>query len=198
MDDFAAGRNNLLIGDLGGIRKIFTTRSKCKALSSKFIPAKAPISEQISDTFYNNEQEFRAYFDPDYNGDKYLQENIRDRGKLRGAIEESRANKTNAVLRKLDNRGAAQYYHQSLGRVDLFGSVSSTLTRTRFSTLSDGRIRLDDMYMEQATDGEFSVMVHRRNQQKELELIDYFGYSVPYSLDNESLMTPCLDFTAGS
>jgi hypothetical protein len=52
--------------------------------------------------------------------------------------------------------------------------------------------------MEQATDGEFSVMVHRRNQQEELELIDYFGYSVPYSLDNESLMTPCLDFTAGS
>ena len=198
MDDFAAGRNNLLIGDLGGIRKIFTTRSKCKALSSKFIPAKAPISEQISDTFYNNEQEFRAYFDPDYDGDKYLQENIRDRGKLRGAIEESRANKANAVLRKLDTRGATQYYHQSLGRVDFFGSVSSTLTRTRFSTLSDGRIRLDDLYMEQATDGEFSVMVHRRNQPEELELIDYFGYSVPYSLDNESLMTPCLDFTAGS
>jgi hypothetical protein len=198
MDDFAAGRNNLLIGDLGGIRKIFTTRSKCKALSSKFIPAKAPISEQISDTFYNNEQEFRAYFDPDYNGDKYLQENIRDRGKLRGAIEESRANKANAILRKLDSRGSPQYYHQSFGRVDFFGSVSSTLTRTRFSTLSDGRIRLDDLYMEQATDGEFSVMVHRRNQQKELELIDYFGYSVPYSLDNESLMTPCLDFTAGS
>jgi hypothetical protein len=198
MDDFAAGRNNLLIGDLGGIRKIFTTRSKCKALSSKFIPAKAPISEQISDTFYNNEQEFRAYFDPDYNGDKYLQENIRDRGKLRGAIEESRANKANAILRKLDTRDATQYYHQSIGRVDFFGSVSSTLTRTRFSTLSDGRIRLDDLYMEQATDGEFSVMVHRRNQQEDLELIDYYGYSVPQSLDNESFMTPCLDFTAGS
>lgn len=196
MDNFAAGNNNLLLGDLGRINTIFKPTANCKALGSSFTPSKTSSPEPLDTTYYKDEKEFRAYFDPNYDGEKYFVLNIKNRERLRGAIEDSRSNKSNAVLRKIEISGVTSFFHQSLSRIDFFGAIGSTLTRSRFTKLPDGRIRLDHLYLENATDGEFSIAVQQQNQNGDFELIEYEGYAIPYSGNNSSLMTPCFEFSA--
>lgn len=196
MDDFAAGQNNLLVGNLGQISKLFKTNLKCQAIASKFVPIKASKPELLDFTFYKDEDEFRAYFDPDYDGEKYFTTTIRDRDTIRRAIGDSRVNKSNALLQKIESNGLTSFYHQSLSHIDFFGASGSSLTRSRFTKLQDGRVRLDNLYLEHASDGEFSVIIQRTKQNDRFELVEFDGYSIPYSFNNPSVMTPCLDFTA--
>ena len=196
MDDFEAGRNNLLMGDLGNIGRIFKTNSKCRALSSRMIPRKVSQPEQLDTTYYKNDIEFRAYFDPNYSAEQYFKNTIQDRDRLRSALEESRSNKSNAVLRKQETNGKTKFLHQSFNGINFFGSSGGTLTRSLFSKLSDGRVRLDYLYLEQSLDGEFSVTIQRKDANDEFELVDYFGYAIPHSVSNQSLTTPCLEFAA--
>lgn len=196
MDDFTAGQNNLLIGNLGQISKLFKTNLKCQALASKFIPTKTSPPEHLDFTFYKDEEEFRAYFDPAFDGEKYFSAKIQDRQNLSRAIEGSRFNKSNASLKKLDSNGTTSFFHQSLSHMDFFGATGSSLTKTRFTKLPDGRIRLDNLYLENASEGEFSVVLQRVNQSGEFEVLEFEGYSIPYAVNNSSLMTPCLEFTA--
>lgn len=194
MDDFASGRNDLLVGNLGQINQSFKTNFRCQALASKFVPLKISQPENLDFTFYEDENEFRAYFDPSYDGEKYLAANIQKRDDLRRALQDSRVNKTNALLKKIESNGRTSFFHQSLSHIDFLGATGTSLTRSRFTKLPDGRIRLDNLYLEQATEGEFSVALQRMNQRGSFELVEYVGYSIPYAVNNNSLMTPCLEF----
>lgn len=196
MDDFASGRNNLLAGNLGQISQSFKTTPRCKALATKFVPLKTSQPEQLDFTFYKDEDEFRAYFDPSYDGERYLAANIPKRDDLRRALEDSRVNKTNALLKKIEANGRISFFHQSLSHIDFLGATGTSLTRSRFTKLPDGRVRLDNLYLEQATEGEFSVVLQRISQNGGFELVEFDGYSIPYAVDNNSLMTPCLEFRA--
>lgn len=196
MDDFASGQNNLLVGNLGQISQSFKTTPRCKALASKFVPLKKSQPEHLDFTFYRDEDEFRAYFDPSYDGEKYLAANIPKRDDLRRALEDSRANKTNALLKKIESNGRASFFHQSLSHIDFLGATGTSLTRSQFSKLPDGRVRLDNLYLEHASEGEFSVILQRISQSGSFELVEFDGYSIPYAVDNNSLMTPCLEFRA--
>ncbi len=196
MDDFAAGQNNLLVGNLGQISKSFKTNLKCHALASKFVPTKTSQPEHLDFTYYKDEEEFRAYFDPEFDGEKYFAKNISNRENLRDAIEESRVNKSNALLKKMESNGTISFFHQSLSHMNFLGANGSSLSRNRFTKLPDGRVRLDNLYMEHASDGEFSVIVQHVNQAGQFEILEYDGYSIPYTVSNPSLMTPCLEFTA--
>jgi hypothetical protein len=196
MDDFAAGQNNLLVGNLGQISKLFKTNLQCQAIASRFVPVKTAKPEPLNFTFYKDEDEFRAYFDPDYDSDNYFKANIQDRENLRRAIQDSRVNKSNAVLEKVESNGSTSFYHQSLSHIDFFGASGSSLTRSRFTKLQDGRVRLDYLYLEHASDGEFSIILQRTKPNEGFELVEFDGYSIPYSFNNPSVMTPCLEFTA--
>jgi hypothetical protein len=196
MDDFAAGQNNLLVGNLGQIGKSFKTNLKCQALSSKFVPTRTSQPERLDFTYYKDEDEFRAYFDPNYDGEKYLKTNIKGREELSRAIEDSRVNKSNALLKKIQSNGATSFFHQSLSHLDFIGTRGSSLTKSRFSKLPDGRIRLDSLYLENASEGEFSIAIQRISKTGGFELVEFDGYSIPYTVSDSSLMTPCLEFTA--
>lgn len=196
MDDFAAGQNNLLIGNLGQISKLFKTNLKCQALASKFVLEKAQKPEHLDFTYYKDEDEFRAYFDPEFDGEKYFAKNLSNRENLRDAIEESLVNKSNALLKKMESNGIISFFHQSLSHMNFLGANGSSLSRSRFTKLPDGRVRLDNLYMEHASDGEFSVIIQHINQAGQFEILEYDGYSIPYAVSNPSLMTPCLEFTA--
>ncbi len=196
MDDFTAGQNNLLIGNLGQISKLFKTNLKCQALASKFVPVKAQKPEHLDFTHYKDENEFRAYFDPEFDGEKYFATNISNHENLRRAVEDSRVNKSNALLKKTESNGKVSFFHQSLSHMDFLGANGSSLTKSRFSKLADGRVRLDNLYLEHASDGEFSVIIQHVNQAGQFEILEYDGYSIPYAVSNPSLVTPCLEFTA--
>jgi hypothetical protein len=196
MDDFVADQNNLLVGNLGQISKSFKTNIKCRALASKLVPTKTSEPEPLDVTYYKDEDEFRAYFDPDYDGEKYFSANIKDRENLRQAREESRFNKSNALLKKIQSNNATLFFHQSLSHLNFLGASGSSLTKSRFTKLADGRVRLDNLYLENASEGEFSVSIQRFSQTGRFELVEFEGYSVPYTVNNSSLMTPCMEFTA--
>jgi hypothetical protein len=196
MDDFTAGKNNLLVGNLGQIGKSFKTNLKCQALSSKLVPTKTSQPQNLDFTYYKDEDEFRAYFDPDYDGEKYFKTSIQNRENLRRAIEDSRVNKSNALLKRIELNGATSFFHQSLSHMNFLGASGSSLTKSRFSKLTDGRVRLDSLYLENASDGEFSVVLQRVSKTGGFELVEFEGYSIPYAVNNSSVMTPCLEFTA--
>ncbi len=196
MDDFTAGQNDLLVGNLGQISKLFKTNLNCQALANKFVPVKTPNLERLDFTYYKDEDEFRAYFDPEFDGQKYFVTNIQNRENLRKAIEDSRVNKSNAMLKKTESNGKVSFFHQSLSHMDFLGANGSSLSRSKFTKLPDGRVRLDSLHLEHASDGEFSVIIQHVNQAGEFEIIEYDGYSIPYAVSNSSLMTPCLEFTA--
>lgn len=196
MDDFAAGRNNLLVGNLGQLGQQFKTTVKCQTMSSTFVPRKKLTNQKLDTSYYEDETEFRAYFDPDVVGDKYFQAKIQEREKLHKAIHESRANKTNAALKQTRQDNSTIFFHQSISSFFFLGSYASSLTRSEFTKLQDGRVRLDLMYMEQAIDGELSVSVQRPNDSGDFELLEYEGYAIPSTPEDRSIMTPCLEFKA--
>ena len=80
--------------------------------------------------------------------------------------------------------------------MNFLGAAGSSLTRAKFTKLPDGRVRLDNLYLENASEGEFSVIIQHVNQAGQFEILEYDGYSIPYAVSNPSLMTPCLEFTA--
>jgi hypothetical protein len=196
MDDFSDGKNNLLLGDLGRISRAFNTTTKCKALVTKFIPRKISTPQALGDVYYKDLDEFKAYFDPKFDEEKYFKERISNRNQLRDTLGESRTNKSNAVLKQFDIDNVPTFFHQSMHNIEFWGSIGSSLTRSQFTKIEGGRIRMDYLYLENIAEGQFSVHFQRRNSSGKFELQEYDGYAVPYTVNNPTLMTPCVEFSA--
>lgn len=195
LDDFSTGKNNLLVGQLGSISRTFKTSLRCKAITNLFIPTKKVVIEKTDETFYRDETEFRAYFDPKFDGESYFKNNVPDKQSRLSALQESRRNKENATLNQVKSGDTIQFFHQSLSRVRFLGSITRSLTRGKYTKLQDGRVRLDFAYIEDATDGSLSVLVQRQDESGGYEVVEFEGYAIPTPAQDESLLTPCMEFS---
>lgn len=196
LDGFAQSNSDNWRLQLGKIRENLKFEFKCNAIKTSFVPTKTQKTELGPLPYYYNKDELRAYFDPDFDGEKYFKDNITDAQELKKILSEMRDNKQNAIFRSHQENGTLKYTHQAMIALDVLGVYSPSITLSRFSTSSkDQKIAFNSMYMEQDVEGAFLVTIQKENSSGKLDLYEYEGYSIPYSAQEVSFETPCLHFT---
>jgi hypothetical protein len=195
LDGFAQSSSDNWRPQLGKIRENLKFEFKCNAIKTSFVPTKTQKTELGSVPYYKNKDELRAYFDPDFDGEKYFKDNITDAQELKKILSEMRDNKQNAIFRSHQENGILKYTHQAMIALDVLGGHSPSIALSRFSTSSQGqKIAFNSMYMEQDVEGTFMVTIQKENSSGKLDLYEYEGYSIPYSAQQVSFETPCIHF----
>jgi len=195
LDGFAQSSSDNWRPQLGKIRENLKFEFKCNAIKTSFVPTKTQKTELGSVPYYKNKDELRAYFDPDFDGEKYFKDNITDAQELKKILSEMRDNKQNSIFRSHQENGILKYTHQAMIALDVLGGHSPSIALSRFSTSSQGqKIAFNSMYMEQDVEGTFMVTIQKENSSGKLDLYEYEGYSIPYSAQQVSFETPCIHF----
>ena len=196
IDKYAKSRDNNWRPHLGMIREKLKLEMKCNAIKTSFVASKNSKTELGAIPSYKNEQELRAYFDANFNGENYLRSNIKGTEELANALREMKDNKQNSIFRSHKENGSVQFTHQSFLAVNILGTHSPSLAVSQFTqSNSDQKILLKSMYMEQEVDGAFLVTIQKANNFGKTDVFDYEGYSIPYSASQASLETPCIQFS---
>ena len=195
MDDFVSKSSDLLGADLSRINRNLRASFDCKSIGNTFVPRTTFPTEKLDITYYQNEEEFRAYYDPEINGTSYINAKIKDQNQVRVKLEEMRTNKINGVLRKTQSNGITRFLHQTISGMTFFGDQVSTLAISQFTKVPDGRVRLDSLYLEQASGGTLTVSIQRPDTTGGFEIVEYEGYAIPYTSNSSSFATPCIEFT---